>query len=73
MTKRYTDEESLALFCSKCDTCLEDTIGKVRVLREEETFESDLYNVTSFSIDAGWFLMNVVGDFCPGCGDEISL
>ena len=73
MTKRYKDEESLALFCSKCDTCFEDTIGKVRNLREEETFESDLYNVTSFSIDAGWFLMNMVGDFCPDCGEEISL
>lgn len=71
--KRYKDEESLALFCSKCDTCFEDTIGKVRNLREEETFESDLYNVTSFSIDAEWFLMNMVGDFCPGCGEEISL
>lgn len=73
MTNRYKDEESLALFCSKCDTCFEDTIGKVRNLREEETFESDLYNVTSFSIDAGWFLMNMVGDFCPGCGEGISL
>ena len=73
MTKRYKDEESLALFCNKCDTCFEDTIGKVRNLREEETFESDLYNVTSLSIDAGWFLMNMVGDFCPGCGEEISL
>lgn len=71
--KGLTDEESLALFCSKCDTCLEDTIGKVRVLREEETFDNDLYHVSNYAIDAGWFLMNMVGEFCPGCGDEISL
>lgn len=71
--KGTTDEGELALFCSKCGRRFEDTVGRVRHLQEDETFDSDLYRVDNYVIDAGWFLMNMVGDFCPGCGEEISL
>ena len=74
--KGLTDEGELAIFCSKCGMRFEDTVGKVRRLQEYETFDSDLYHVSNYTIDAGWFLMNMLEDswdFCPCCGDEISL
>lgn len=76
MTKRITDEGELALFCSKCDSCLEDTVGRVRYIQEAETIESDLYRVDNYVIDAGWFLMNMLEDswdFCPRCAEELEV
>ena len=74
--KRYKDGESLALFCNKCDTCFEGTIGKVRNLREEEMFDSDLYNVTSYVIDFGLNVMSgleFLSDYCRHCAEEDTL
>lgn len=72
--KRLTDEGDLAIFCSKCGRCFEDTVGRVSRI-QEETFDSDLYHVSSYSIDAGWFLMNMLEDswdFCPRCAEEVN-
>ena len=73
--KGITDEGELAIFCSKCGRRFEDTIGKVRHLQEDETFDSDLYRVDNYVIDAGWFLMNMLEDswdFCPRCAEEVN-
>ena len=75
MTKGITAEGEFALFCSKCDSRLEDTVGRVEHIQEEETFESGLYRVYNYAIDAGRFLMNMLEDswdFCPRCADEVN-
>lgn len=75
MTKGITSEGEFELFCSKCDSRLEDTVGRVRHLEEDETFDSDLYHVSSCAIDLVWFVMNGLGDtwdVCPRCAEEVN-
>ena len=75
MTKGITAEGEFALFCSKCDSRLEDTVGRVGHIQEEETFDSDLYHVFSYAIDLVWFVMNGLEDtwdVCPRCSEEVN-
>ena len=72
MTKSFADDGALAIFCNKCGRCFEDTVGRVSRI-QEETFDSDLYHVSSYVIDFGLNVMSgleFLSDYCRHCAEE---